>query len=247
VEDPDGSPPTAMQCSWVLHVTRARPFSPAGSATTFQWPPNRVDTSATPDNPSTVEPTAMQNPRTGQEMLASRPTPFGMLETVQLRPPSSERIAVPVILVPTVLPPTAMQRRAVGHAKADSCALAAPNRVLAHSVPPSVVRAAIEASGTVIAWPPTATQIRGDAQLTAARVTGNALGIDEPPTCWVCAAAAFVNRTTRDALRAGMSQSRARVRLCTIRMLGTWRRDGRVSPNDAPMGCQAQVCREVEG
>jgi len=217
---------------------------PAGSGTTFQWPPNRVDTNATPDNLSTVEPTAMQNPWTGQEMLASWPTPFGMLETVQLRPPSSERIAVPVMLAPTVLPPTAMQRRAVGHVRADGCALAVPNRVLAHSVPPSAVRAAIEASGTVIAWPPTATQIRGDAQLTAARVTGNALGMDEPATCWVCAVAGIANRTIRVALAAQMSQSRPRVRVWTIRMLGTWRAEGRVPPN---AGCGLHLERRPTG
>jgi hypothetical protein len=36
VANPDGPPPTAMQCCCVLHVTRPRLFSPVGSATTFQ-------------------------------------------------------------------------------------------------------------------------------------------------------------------------------------------------------------------
>lgn len=161
-------------------------------------------------------------------MLASWPTPLGMLETVQLRPPSWERIAAPVVLVPTVLAPTAMQLRAVGHARADGCAFAALNRVLAHVAPPSVVRAAMEASGTVIACPPTATQMCGDTQLTADRVTGNALGMDEPPICWVCAVAGIADRTIRVALTAEVSQNRTRVRLgSTMRMLRTQRRDRR--------------------
>jgi hypothetical protein len=160
VETPEEPPPTTMQCSWVLHVTRARLFSPTGSGTSFHRLPNRVVTSATPNDLSTVEPTAMQNPLSGHEMLVSWPIPFGILETtVQLRPPSSDRIAEPVSVVPTILPPTAMQRSAVGHASAVGCALAAPNRVLAHSDPPSVDLAAMEASGTVTPCPPIAMQV----------------------------------------------------------------------------------------
>jgi hypothetical protein len=160
VEAPDGSPPTAMQCCCVMHVTRRRLFCAMGSGTSFHRLPNWVDTSATPDDLSTVEPTAMQNPLTGHEMLVSWPIPFGILETtVQLRPPSSERIAEPMSVVPTILPPTAMQRWEVGHVRAVGCALAAPKRVLAHSAPPSVDLAAMEASGTVTPCPPIATQV----------------------------------------------------------------------------------------
>jgi hypothetical protein len=36
VANPDGPPPTAMQCVCALHVTSPRLFSPGGRATTFQ-------------------------------------------------------------------------------------------------------------------------------------------------------------------------------------------------------------------
>jgi hypothetical protein len=157
--------------------------------------------------------------------------------TVQLRPPSSERTAAPVVLAPAVLPPTAMQRRAVGHARADSCTLPAPNRVLAHLAPPSVVRAAIEASGTVIACPPTATQIRGDVQLTAVRVTGNALGVIEPRTRWVCAAAGIAIRAIKATLTAAIGQNQPRVRLSTIECYGLAGGMAGVPPYAAGMGC----------